>query len=101
MIDSSKSRLLSLPSILQETETPVEWDLVNLIVHGDRAVFYGEWGAYKSFLLYHLALHLAAGKEWLGWKIPMSRRVLYVDEEMNLSTVKRRFRRLIAGMGGS
>ena len=101
VIDPSKSRLLSLPSILQEPETPVEWDLVNLIVHGDRAVFYGEWGSYKSFLLYHLALHLAAGKEWLGWKIPTARRVLYVDEEMNLSTVKRRFRRLMAGMGES
>ena len=62
-------------------------------------MLYGEWGAYKSFLLYHLALHLATGRDWLGWKIPEPRRVLYVDEEMSLYTIRLRFHQIARGMG--
>lgn len=59
----------------------------------------GEWGSYKSFLLTHLALHLASGRPWLGWVIPRPRRVLYIDEDMNVTTADRRVRRMAAGMG--
>jgi RecA-family ATPase len=51
-------------------------------------------------LLLHLGLHLAAGRPWLG-KFPISapKRVLYVDEEMNERTLRRRIKRL--GLGAA
>ena len=101
ILDPTKNPLLSYQTIAESPELPVNWDVEGLLVHGDKCVVYGEWGAYKSFLLYHLALHLAEGADWLGWPIPQQRPVLYIDEEMNLSTVKRRMRRMGQAVGSS
>lgn len=96
---STPSPLRSLSTILTIAPQPVDWDMEPLLVHGDRMMFVGEWGSYKSFLLTHLALHLASGSSWLGWTIPKARAVLYIDEDMNTSTADRRVRRLSEGMG--
>jgi RecA-family ATPase len=61
-------------------------------------VLYGEFGALKSWILLDLALHIAAGKDWLGkFPIPNVRRVLYVDEEMGERRVRQRIQQLAAG----
>lgn len=92
--------LISLKTILQEPLPPIDWLVEPLIAKGDRVVLYGEFGSMKSWLLLHLALHVAAGQPWLG-KFSVSRpmRVLYVDEEMNERTLRRRLKRLAAGAG--
>lgn len=77
---------------------PVVWDVEGLISRGDRVVAFGEFGAGKTWIAQHLALHLAAGRHWLGYPIPEPRRVLYVDEEMNPRTTRRRIHRLTTGM---
>lgn len=96
---STPSPLRDFSAILSAPPVPVVWDVEPLIVHGDRAMLIGAWGSYKSFLLTHLALHLAIGKDWLGWPIPHPRKVLYIDEDMNVSTADRRARRIGLGMG--
>jgi RecA-family ATPase len=62
-------------------------------------VVYGEWGSFKSWGLLSLALHIAAGQPWLGqYPIHSPRRVLYIDEEMSPRLLRRRVKRLAAGM---
>lgn len=93
-------RLLSLDKIMREPLPPVEWDVEPLVVRGDRVLLYAEWGAFKTWIALDLALSLAAGRSWLGqFEVPAPRRVLYVDEEMKESTLRRRIRRLGAGLG--
>ncbi len=93
-------RLVSYEEMMSVPVAPVPWLVEPLIAVGDRAIVYGEWGTYKSWVLLSLALHLAAGRPWLG-KFPVSepKRVLYVDEEMSRRLFTRRLQRLAAGMG--
>jgi hypothetical protein len=93
-------RLISFNSIMREPLPPIEWLVEALIVHGNRAVLFGEFGSMKSFLLLHLALHIAAGRPWLGqFSIPQAKSVLYVDEEMSERELRRRVKRLGIGAG--
>src|SRR5262245_25237865 len=90
--------LLSFDQIMTELPEPVEWIVEPLVGHGERVVLFGEFGSMKSWVLLDLGLHVAAGRPWLGkFHVPGPRRVLYVDEEMNLATLRRRIVRL--GLG--
>ena len=90
--------LISFQQIMEEPLPPIDWVVEQLIAQGDRVMFYGEFGSLKTWLLLDLALHLAAGIPFLGeFPIPKAKRVLYVDEEMNERTLRRRIKRL--GMG--
>ena len=93
------SPLITLHQVLTDPDLPVDWDVEGLFTHGDRVMVYGEWGAFKSFLLYHLALHLAMGRDWLGHAIVMPRRVLYLDEDMGEADIRSRMKRLALGLG--
>jgi hypothetical protein len=91
---------LSLAAILEKDPPETDWVVQGLLAHKDRSLIYGEYGALKSWILIHLALHIAAGKPRLGtFDIPKARSVLYVDEEMGQDRMHRRARRLAAGAG--
>jgi hypothetical protein len=84
---------------MREALPPVEWVVEPLLAHGDRAVIYGEFASGKSWLLLHLGLQIAAGTPWLEhFKVERARSVLYIDEEMNERTLRRRVKRLGLGM---
>lgn len=92
--------LISFETIMREALPPIDWLVEALIARGDRVILYGEFGSLKSWLLLDLGLHIAAGRPWLGhFPIPQSRRVLYIDEEMNQRTLRRRIKRLGIGAG--
>ena len=92
--------LVSFETIMGEPLPPIEWLVEGLIADGDRVVLYGEFGSFKSWVLPSLALHIAAGRAWLGkFPIPQSKQVLYIDEEMHQRTLKRRIQRLAHGAG--
>ena len=78
---------------------PLVWDVKPLISRGDRVVIFGEFASMKSWLVLHMALHLGAAADWLGFEVEEQRRVLYVDEEMNERTLRRRVKRLGQGAG--
>jgi AAA domain len=79
---------------------PPTWDVEPLIGQGQRVMVIGQWGAFKSWLLSHLALHLAAGCTWLDtFTVPEPRRVLYIDKEMSARAAIRRFQQLAKGAG--
>jgi RecA-family ATPase len=82
--------LISFERVMADDAPPVAWLVDPLIADGDRVVVYGEFGAMKSWLLLDLSLHLAAGHPWLGkFPIPVAKRVLFIDEEMNERTLRR------------
>ena len=88
-------RLISLESIMEEPLAPVEWLVGPFIGLGNRVVLFGEYSAFKSWTLLHLALTIAAGRPWLDrFPVPSPRRILYVDEEMNPRTLRRRVKQL-------
>jgi RecA-family ATPase len=87
--------LVSFQEVMTQDITPVDWLVTDLIANQDRVVLYGEPGAMKSWVLLHLAVHLAAGRPWLQqFNVPVAKRVLYVDEEMNVGTLRRRVKRI-------
>jgi hypothetical protein len=92
--------LIPFAAIMHEPLPPILWEVEPLIAQGDRVIVYGRSGSLKSWLLLHLGLHLAAGCPWFGkFDIPQHRRVLYIDEEMNERTLRRRVKRLGVGAG--
>src|SRR2546426_12257466 len=87
--------LVSFEEIMGEPLPPIEWLVEALIAEGDRVVLYGEFGSFKSWALPSLALHIAAGRPWLGkFPIPHAKSVLYIAEELHQRTLKRRRQRL-------
>jgi RecA-family ATPase len=87
--------LVSFQEVMTQDLTPVDWLVTDLIANQDRVVLYGEPGAMKSWLLLHLAVHIAAGRKWLGqFDVPIAKKVLYIDEEMNVRTLRRRIKRI-------
>ncbi len=90
-----KGRTLSTLIHLPITKT--HWIIDNLLPYKSRVLLYGEWGVGKSFFLADMALHVAAGKPWLGFSIPAPLVVAYHDEEMTDDIVVPRMRALVAG----
>ena len=92
--------LIHAHDLLTQELPPLVWDVEPLISRGDRVVIFGEFASFKSWILLHLAWHLATGVQWLNtFTIREQRRVLYVDEEMNERTLRRRGKRLAQGAG--
>jgi AAA domain len=85
--------LISLTDVMEQELEPISWVVEPLIAAGERVLVYGKPTAMKTWLLIHLGLHLAAGADWLkDFKVPRPVSVLYVDEEMNVRTLRRRIR---------
>ncbi len=93
-------RLIAYEKIMSEPLPSIDWLVEPLIPHGTRAIVFGEFGSMKSWLLLHLGLHIAAGRDWLGrFVIPHPKSVLYLDEEMSERELRRRIKRLGLGAG--
>ncbi len=60
---------------------PVQWIVEGLIRQGNLMVIYGKSGTKKSFSALDLAMHVAAGKPWLGRYETKQCNVLIIDEE--------------------
>ena len=92
--------LVSFADIITHDLPPIDWLVTDLIANQDRVVVYGEFGSLKSWLLLDLALAIASGQMWLGqFPVPQPKKVLYVDEEMNERTLRRRVKQLGTGIG--
>lgn len=92
--------LITYEEVRSQPLLPLTWDVEPLISRGDRVVIFGEFASMKSWIVLHLALHLGSGAQWLEtFRVAEPRRVLYVDEEMNERTLRRRVKRLGEGAG--
>ena len=92
--------IISLDTVMRTPLPPIDWLVEGVLANGDRAVVYAEYGAFKSWSLLDLGMHVAAGQPWLDtFAIPKARSVLYVDEEMNRRELWRRMQRLGSTLG--
>jgi AAA domain len=64
-------------------------------------MIYGDGGASKTTLGIDLAVHLAAGDEWLGISVAEPRRVLIIEAEGPRPLFRSKLRRKLAGWRGS
>lgn len=65
-----------------------------LLEQGEQALLYGQPKVGKTFLAIQLAVSVASGKQFLSWKVPRARKVLYINFEMG----HRVFAERVAGM---
>lgn len=64
-----------------------------VMVHASR-------GTGKTFFGLGVAVAVASGGEFLGWKAPSAKRVLYLDGEMPAISMQERLQKIVAGMQG-
>lgn len=89
-------RIDSVADLLTAANQPDVWVLEGLIEEGDQVVLAGAPKAGKSLMAGQIALAVASGGQYLGWKAPRPRNVLYVNLELR---TKRFGRRLISQVG--
>jgi hypothetical protein len=96
----ARSPVIALDSVMRTALPPIDWLVEGVLANGDRAVFYAEYGAFKTWSLLDLGMHIAAAQPWLKtFAVPKSRTVLYLDEEMNRRELWRRMQRLGMTLG--
>jgi hypothetical protein len=91
-------RIDSVSDLLAAANQPDVWVLEGLIEAGDQVVLAGAPKAGKSLKASQIALAVASGGQYLGWKAPRPRKVLYVNLELR---PKRFGRRVINQVGGA
>ncbi len=77
---------------------PRPWLVEGVIPHPSVGLEYAWRGSGKTLVAMHLALAVARGTEWLGYKVPRARTVLYIDGEMPLPDMRAR---LVAQSGAA
>jgi len=68
---------------------------------GESALLYAAPGAGKSMLTQTLAIAVAGGGEFMGWKCATPRRVLFIDGEMNRADLQDRAKALLHSVRGT
>ncbi len=88
---------LSLPELLRMDFRPREMLLHPFLPSQGMAMLYSKRGAGKTFISLGISVAVASGTEFLKWKAPSPKRVLYVDGEMPGSTLRKRLDDIVAG----
>ena len=78
---------------------PVDPVLQDTLDKGDKLMLVAASKMRKSLFILMLAICLAAGRDFLNWKVPKPRTVLYAQWEIREHHVWRRVRRLCKAMG--
>lgn len=78
---------------------PLDCIVEELFEAGEKGEIIAPSKARKSFFAIDLAAHIAAGRDWLCFKIPRPRRVLLFNLEISRDWMKRRFIRRLAAYG--
>lgn len=85
---------------LREFQPPPQtWLIENQIPAGEVGLLVGKRGERKSFLAIYQTLCLASQKPCLEDSVPEKKRVIYIDEEMGLTELKKRVSEMEKGLG--
>ncbi|WP_415717275.1 AAA family ATPase [Maridesulfovibrio sp.] len=95
---SGELRAPSLNSLLNMEFPPREHLIKPWLRDGESAMIYASPGVGKSMLTLTLALVIAGGGEFMGWKAPKPRKVLFVDGEMHIQDIIDRATLLLSGL---
>jgi hypothetical protein len=71
-----------------------------LIREGESMMLWAAPGVGKTMAALSMALAIAGGGKFLGWKAPKARRVLYVDGEMHMGDLQSRLGSLVKAVPG-
>ncbi|GHT98492.1 hypothetical protein FACS1894126_4030 [Alphaproteobacteria bacterium] len=78
---------------------PREFIIEPIIPTQGLAMLYAQRGIGKTFLALSIACSVAIGSQILGWQVPKSRKVVYIDGEMSGQTIQERLMGIISGIG--
>ena len=92
-------RLQSLGDFLAVPPGEIDPIVEGCFESGDKVELIAPSKCRKSFFAIDLALHVAAGRDFLSLKVPKPRRVLYVNLEIKSDWMKRRLLKRLAGYG--
>jgi hypothetical protein len=101
-------RWRSLPEVAAATDpldldafdaVPPKWFLGQVLGDQIRAMLYAPTGRGKTTFCLALASHVAAGRDFLHWRVSEPKRVLYVDGEMPLAMMKQRHKETLTRLG--
>lgn len=91
----------SLIEILDAPFIPPDWLIEPILSAGDKGFLVAQYKKGKTLLLMDCALSLSMGRsEWLGFKIPKPRKVLFIRFELKDRRFNQRLRLMVDGMGG-
>ena len=97
-MSNSAFRIPCIGDILDYEFTP-RGDLVApWLKEGESALIYAAPGVGKSMFALSLALAVAGGGKYLDWEAPRPYRVLFVDGEMPMDTIKERTELLLKAL---
>lgn len=88
-------QILTAADALQP-QPPIDWIVNGLISAGSVNIFYGEGGSKKTWALLDMAICVANGDDWIGFKTCRSN-VLIIDEESGKRRILRRLGDVIRG----
>lgn len=71
-----------------ETDISVEFIIPGLLQRGGYLIMSGPPGLGKSTLTMQAAIHMALGRDWLGYEISQPRKVMFVSMEMGHADLK-------------
>lgn len=77
-------------------QKPIDYIIDELITNSSVNVFYGEPGSKKTYSMLSMAVAVANGKDWLGFKTKQVP-VLFIDEESGEKRLSRRLNETIRG----
>jgi len=84
---------------LERDLPPPDFILGSWLTTTSRAIMNAPTGLGKTNLALALSAHMAAGKDFLHWKVPRPSRVLFVDGEMSRRLLKQRLQEAVHRLG--
>jgi hypothetical protein len=92
-------KIIDASDWIEKEPPPLDPIIEDMFETTDKVALIGASKLRKSFFALQLALHLAAGMQFVGWMIPKRRKVLLVQLEMKASHFHRRLRRMAHTLG--
>lgn len=90
---SVRLQFMEAAELIETEPPPLDPIIEGCFERGDKVELVAGSKQRKSFFLIDLLFHLAVGRDWLGFKIPKRRRVVYVNLELKDAWIHRRIRR--------
>lgn len=97
--ENKSFRSFTYTTLMKECEVVQETILYPFIKDGGAVMIYAGSGLGKSFYSMGIAVAIATGTEYLGYKAPRNRRVKYIDGEMSIYDLNKRVEGAIGSKG--
>jgi AAA domain/Toprim-like len=96
-VSTSRLRVVSAVELLSLDIHLRELILAPFLPTQGLVMLYSKRGVGKTYISLGIAVAVASGGEFLGWKAPVARKVLYIDGEMPSKSLQERLASVIAG----